>query len=74
MAEELILGFIAGVLSRAVSTPLSMITLQLQAQDTADEDSDDEGHTVEPLKKGNVATAARGIYKVHGFFGFWRAL
>ncbi|KAG6855540.1 hypothetical protein C0991_005053 [Blastosporella zonata] len=71
MAEELILGFIAGVLSRAVSTPLNMITLRLQAQGN-DEDDSDEENGLELSRNGGVAAAAKSIYQQYGLFGFWR--
>ncbi|KNZ81228.1 Peroxisomal adenine nucleotide transporter 1 [Termitomyces sp. J132] len=70
MAEELVLGFIAGVLSRAVSTPLSMISLRLRAEETADKDSYEENEARPP--RNSVVGAARSIYKEHGLIGFWR--
>ncbi|KAF5317175.1 hypothetical protein D9611_003753 [Ephemerocybe angulata] len=41
LLEDILLGFVAGVASRAVSTPLNIITLRLQ-EERADEEDDDE--------------------------------
>ncbi|KAJ3522595.1 hypothetical protein NMY22_g11827 [Coprinellus aureogranulatus] len=43
--EDILLGFIAGVASRAVSTPLNIITLRLQEEraDSEDDDSSSDG-------------------------------
>ncbi|KAK0195939.1 mitochondrial carrier domain-containing protein [Armillaria mellea] len=55
--QELFLGFIAGVASRAVSMPLNLITLRLQAErDADDEENSDEGQEVAS----------------YGLSGFWR--
>lgn len=65
--EELLLGFIAGVASRAISTPLNLVTLKMQ---TEREDSD-----VKPTKApqpAGVIDALKLIYKEHGLIGFWR--
>lgn len=74
MVEELVLGFIAGVFSRAVSTPLNMITLRLQAEETAIEDIEDleEGNELTPSRRNGVIGAAQSIYREHGLMGFWR--
>lgn len=57
--EELGVGFVAGILSRAISAPLSLITVQLQAA------RDDE--TGE-----SVTLICKRIYKESGLSGFWR--
>ncbi|KAK0486346.1 mitochondrial carrier [Armillaria novae-zelandiae] len=67
--QELFLGFIAGVASRAVSMPLNLITLRLQAERNADDDdeeSSDEDHAV------GLSSVVELIYNEHGLSGFWR--
>ncbi|KAF9463609.1 mitochondrial carrier domain-containing protein [Collybia nuda] len=66
--EELLLGFIAGVASRAISTPLNVITLRLQTGRRNDDDSDDES---EPTSR-EVMSVMKDIYSEQGLAGFWR--
>lgn len=63
--QELGIGFLAGVLSRLVSTPLSVITVRLQSESVKDDRDDGEGDV------GILATA-RNIYRDDGLFGFWK--
>ena len=76
---ELAVGFIAGVASRAVSTPLSVLTVRLQSSSNDDSDDDDE-EVRKPAKKTDIATekerpglsdVARDIYSEQGLSGFW---
>ncbi|KAI0644918.1 mitochondrial carrier [Trametes meyenii] len=81
---ELAVGFIAGVVSRAASTPLSVITVRMQTNDD-DDDDDDDGKTSDkqassPSWKGSsvpgksspgFCEALQSIYSEEGFFGFW---
>jgi hypothetical protein len=62
--SELALGFVAGVASRAVSTPLNVVTLGLQTA----RDDDEEGER----KDAGVMGVVRRIYKEEGLKGFWR--
>ncbi len=65
--QELFLGFIAGVASRAVSLPLNLITLRLQGErDADDEENSDEDHAV------GLSSVVKLIYSEHGLSGFWR--
>lgn len=66
--QELLLGFIAGVASRAVSMPLSLITLRLQAEPDADDDEESPGE--EPAV--GLSSVVKLIYSEHGLSGFWR--
>ncbi|KAJ6590122.1 mitochondrial carrier domain-containing protein [Mycena vulgaris] len=68
LPEEILLGFIAGVASRAVSTPLNIITLRLQAENDNEED---EGLDAEKLGSG-VSGVVKKIYGEQGILGFWR--
>ncbi|GLB37830.1 putative mitochondrial carrier [Lyophyllum shimeji] len=73
MLEELLLGFIAGVASRAVSTPLNIITLRLQVEGaTYNHNGDKEGYGVETSKNGGMVAAVKHIYNDSGLAGFWR--
>ncbi|PBK73965.1 mitochondrial carrier [Armillaria solidipes] len=67
VVQELFLGFIAGVASRAVSMPLNLITLRLQAErDADDEENSDEDQAV------GLSSVVKLIYSEHGLSGFWR--
>lgn len=65
MLEELVLGFIAGIASRIVSTPLNIVTLKLQTE------RDDVEETGEPSSMGMI-DVIKSIYKTQGLAGFWR--
>lgn len=65
MIEELILGFIAGVASRVVSTPLNIVTLKLQTE------REDVEESVESRSMG-MTDIIKSIYKDQGLVGFWR--
>lgn len=65
--QELFLGFIAGVASRAVSMPLNLVTLRLQAErDADDEENSDKDQAV------GLSSVVKLIYSEHGLSGFWR--
>ncbi|KAJ4487053.1 mitochondrial carrier domain-containing protein [Lentinula edodes] len=70
--QDLALGFMSGVASRAVSMPLSIITLRLQTG--RHEDSDESGMVnQEPEARENaVIQTVKKIYEEQGFSGFWR--
>ncbi|KDR75555.1 hypothetical protein GALMADRAFT_68813 [Galerina marginata CBS 339.88] len=68
MIEELILGFIAGVASRAISTPLNIVTLRLQTEREVSE-VDTENKINKPMGMIDVVKA---IYQEAGLSGFWR--
>lgn len=74
--EELGIGFLAGVASRAISTPLSVITVRLQ---TETEGEDEEGELdaekseevqIERRPRGVIPTVKR-IYEEEGLKEFW---
>ncbi|EGO00795.1 hypothetical protein SERLA73DRAFT_133846, partial [Serpula lacrymans var. lacrymans S7.3] len=69
--QELAIGYIAGLASRAISTPLGTITVRLQTErDDEDALSPDDG------KAGNTKTGFRAacehIYDENGLLGFWK--
>ncbi|KZV66731.1 mitochondrial carrier [Peniophora sp. CONT] len=65
MAQELLLGFVAGVSSKMIASPLSVVTVRLQ---TAREDDEElPGSTVK-----DVAATIQSIYKDEGLRGFWK--
>lgn len=66
--EEILLGFIAGVASRAVSTPLNIVTLRLQIEQENDGDEEEDVEESVPRVGGVVKI----IYKEDGIWGFWR--
>ncbi|KAF8190829.1 mitochondrial carrier domain-containing protein [Pholiota molesta] len=70
LIEELFLGFLAGVASRAVSTPLEIVTLKMQTERENDDDSDEtDGEVTE--NKG-IIDIVKLIYQEQGLAGFWR--
>ncbi|KAF5355168.1 hypothetical protein D9756_005699 [Leucocoprinus leucothites] len=67
MAEEVLLGFLAGVASRAISTPLNIVTLRLQTE----REDEDEGQP-KALHSTGIVNVVKSMYKEHGLAGFWR--
>ncbi|KAL5521389.1 hypothetical protein ACEPAG_9315 [Sanghuangporus baumii] len=76
--EEITIGFLAGIASRAVSTPLSLITVRLQSEQRQLLDSEAEGG--DPEKGGDeyghpsrsIVSVVKRIYAEGGLRGFWR--
>ncbi|KAJ7350702.1 mitochondrial carrier domain-containing protein [Mycena albidolilacea] len=68
LMEEILLGFIAGVASRAVSTPLNIVTLRLQIEQENDGDEEEDVNESVP----GVSGVVKKIYKEDGIWGFWR--
>ncbi|KAH9888441.1 mitochondrial carrier [Cubamyces lactineus] len=82
---ELAVGFVAGVASRAVSTPLSVITVRMQTSRDDDEDPEDDDtdsaldkrppalpEANRPLKTSpSFSEVMRTIYSDEGLRGFW---
>ena len=58
--EELAVGFIAGITSRAISTPMNLITVQMQKDNPEDE------------QELNITSVIKEIYHRDGLKGFWR--
>lgn len=78
VAEELGIGFVAGVASRAVSTPLSVITVRIQTETESDDvngETDpekDDGDAAEKRGKSRgVMSIVRQMYEEQGLGGFW---
>lgn len=82
--KELLIGSIAGILSRGVTTPLSTITVRKQTAAKAkakpedinpsnsnndEDDDDDEDDDYAPDSSIGIA---KDIYQEHGLAGFWR--
>ncbi|KAI0667100.1 mitochondrial carrier [Trametes maxima] len=82
---ELGVGFIAGVASRAISTPLSVVTVRMQTGDGEDDNGDNgdqigDEQTSSPSQKENGSPQKRSpgfcgtiesIYAEEGILGFW---
>lgn len=68
--EELLLGFIAGISSRSISTPLSIVTLRMQTERDA-EDRDMTIDKSDPPDSG-IMSIIKHIYEEDGPFGLWR--
>lgn len=78
-AEELGIGFLAGLASRAISQPLSVITVRLQTEgeDDSSESGSDKGSVYDDSETEAHATSAgvtgtvKKIYAEQGLEGFW---
>ena len=81
--ENLIIGVLAGILSRAVTTPLSTITVRKQtAAKVAKKDIESVENVVNSSEEAeeedsdyaadSSITIAKDIYHEHGLSGFWR--
>ncbi|KAL1759934.1 mitochondrial carrier domain-containing protein [Schizophyllum commune] len=77
--QELALGLIAGAASRAISTPLNIITLRMQnARDEDQSDASSDESSDVSSEDGDNGTASslfgvvRDIYEREGLAGFWR--
>ncbi|CDO72618.1 hypothetical protein BN946_scf184985.g37 [Trametes cinnabarina] len=76
---ELAVGFLAGVASRAMSTPLSVVTVRLQtwendedADSSDDEENDPMTSRSRPLKKSpQFSEVIQNIYANQGLSGSW---
>ena len=66
MVQELLLGYFAGVTSKMIASPLSVVTVRLQ---TARENDEEElsGSTAK-----DVAATVQSIYEDEGWKGFWK--
>ena len=71
VAEELGLGFVAGLASKLISTPLSVVTVRLQTE-REDAEEDETLYTEEAQKVGGVKDVIGRIYEEDGLVGFWR--
>lgn len=74
---EIGLGFVAGVASRLISTPLNIVTVRLQANNETDDssDSEDESDNVsitDKIKNLKMVSILQEIYEKEGLVGFWR--
>jgi len=61
--DELLTGFLAGVISRLASTPMNIVTIRLQVERHAEDD--DEHHST-------ILSVMRSIYREEGIAGFWK--
>ncbi|KAL1945264.1 hypothetical protein VTO73DRAFT_2115 [Trametes versicolor] len=66
---ELSVGFVAGVASRAVSTPLSVVTVRMQTE--TDDDDNDDDTPASQNRSPHFSEVARRIYSEDGLAGFW---
>jgi hypothetical protein len=80
VTKELGIGFVAGVASKLISTPLRVVTTRLQTErddKEANEDMDGDAFedTVEEMRTtGGVRGVVERIYADEGLAGFWRGV
>ncbi|KAI5890095.1 mitochondrial carrier [Schizophyllum commune H4-8] len=79
IVQELALGLIAGAASRAISTPLNIVTLRMQNardEDQSDTSSDESSDVSSDAEDNGSASSLSGvvkdIYEREGLVGFWR--
>ncbi|KAH7905098.1 mitochondrial carrier domain-containing protein [Hygrophoropsis aurantiaca] len=69
--QELATGYLAGIFSRALTTPLSIITVQLQTE--RDDNGSDNHDTSDSLPtETGFRAVCRSIYRAEGVRGFWK--
>ena len=66
MAHELLFGYLAGVASKMIASPLSVVTVRLQIA----REKDDEGLPGSTVK--DVAATVQSVYEDEGWKGFWK--
>ena len=62
--QELAIGYLAGIASRAITTPLNCVTVRLQIQRDADASEDSS--------MGGFTDVVKQMYEESGFAGFWK--
>lgn len=75
--EELLIGFLSGVASKGLTTPLSVITVQLQSED--DDEVPPDSHrkndlSSHPTPSNAVMRVVYRIYSDSGLGGFWKGM
>ena len=75
LGHELLLGFVAGVASRAVSMPLNLVTLRLQTEkEDTEDDPEDANSDTRPAPATDVLSVIKLIHSERGLLGFWRGM
>jgi solute carrier family 25 (peroxisomal adenine nucleotide transporter), member 17 len=72
--QELLLGFISGIASRAVSTPLNIITLRLQTERQHYDSEEEEEKAIKSSSSSGIVLVGKQIYKENGLAGFWQGV
>lgn len=76
--EEIGIGFLAGVASRSIISPLNVITIRLQTAGENDSNGDDADLYGEPStekhKEITFSSTVKQIYNEEGIAGFWKGL
>ncbi|CCM02954.1 uncharacterized protein FIBRA_05069 [Fibroporia radiculosa] len=68
---ELAIGFIAGVASRAISTPLSVVTVRLQSSGDDDDAILADSKVKQQKRTWSATDVIRDVYQEQGLGGFW---
>jgi len=70
--EEIVLGFLAGVVSRAISSPFNITAVRLQAERKDKATGEAEGTEEEYADDGTLVGVMKHIYAERGLSGFWK--
>ena len=77
--EELLIGFLSGVVSKGLTTPLSVITVQLQSEE--DEDHAEGVHPEKEVQNDHflpsdnaIVRVIRQVYSEAGLQGFFKGM
>jgi len=62
--QEFAIGYLSGIASRSISTPLTLLTVRLQTARASDDSS----------AEGGALGVCQRIVQVEGFLGFWKGL
>lgn len=81
VVEELLMGYLAGIASRLISMPLSLITVRLQDdKDSSELDNVENGKKSQSTDalgipaRNRVIKVAKELYNEGGIAGFWRGM
>lgn len=79
ITEELMIGFLSGVVSKGITTPLSVITVQLQSEEEQDNTGalhqEKHGQSEDvPTSRTSLARVVRRVYSDGGLSGFFKGM
>lgn len=72
--EELLIGYISGVTSKSITTPLSVITVRLQSEGHDDEETPGSVEKGTELGHNRIIRVVDRIYSESGLSGFWKGM
>jgi adenine nucleotide transporter 17 len=67
VSQELAIGYLSGIVSRSISTPLNLVTVRLQTARVSNDSSAEGGAS-------RFTAVCRQILREEGLLGFWKGL